>query len=96
MRSGLRYFIGLLVVVGIAAGAFYLGRTMPPEPPKYVVDTRCFVLQSYSQSPGGNRVVLYWSDGSVTFAPAEVNANADFYLIYRCAEATARPVSPLP
>ena len=63
MRRSVRYVVAGVVAVGIAAGAFWLGRTMPA---RYVVDSRCQVLNI---SPKLQRVVLYWSDGSISFAP---------------------------
>ena len=76
MRQNLRYLFGAVVVVFIAVGAFYMGRTMPA---RYVVDAQCRINRA---QPNLQQVVLYWSDGTISFAPyfkyEQRNPTADF------------------
>jgi len=68
MRRKLWYLVGVVVLVAVAVAGFLVGQYMARKqsiPRRYVVDTQCFTekkdgLWSY--------VVLFWSDGSVSFA----------------------------
>ena len=62
MRRKLWYLVGVVVLVAVAVAGFLVGQYMPR---RYVVDTQCFTYKTDSLS---SYVVLFWSDGSVSFA----------------------------